>query len=59
MGFEPIGKWRKGFDNGKGREADLAGAMKPTGERRSAEAKALQGQVSGRERVNVAKPDEG
>jgi hypothetical protein len=22
MGFEPLGKWRKGFANGKGREAD-------------------------------------
>jgi len=21
-GFEPFGKWRKGFANGKGREAD-------------------------------------
>jgi hypothetical protein len=22
LGFEPFGKWRKGFANGKGREAD-------------------------------------
>jgi hypothetical protein len=22
LGFEPLGKWRKGFANGKGREAD-------------------------------------